>query len=1021
MPSAPDSPSTFPRLVGRAVERVEDAALLTGRGRFADDVGERPGTAHAAVLRSPHAHAEIVSLDAAAALSMPEVVTVLTGAEVAAWSRPFIAGVKQPMRHYALAVDRVRYTGEPVAVVVARDRYGAEDALERIEVEYRELDPVVDPVAAAAPDAPLLHRDVGSNVVSDRRLRYGDPDAVFASAVHRVAISVRYPRNACTPIEGFVVVAEHLGDDGYDVLSNFQGPFTLHPVMARALGVPGARLRLRSPKDSGGSFGVKQAVFPYVVAMCLASRKARCPVKWVEDRLEHLLAATSATNRVTTLEAAVTGDGTITALRWDQLDDCGAYLRAPEPASLYRTHGHMTGPYRIANLEIHNRVVLTNKTPTGLNRGFGGPQVYFALERLVHRIAKTLGLDPLDVIRRNLVPGEAFPYRAAAGSRLDSGDYRAALDIATAGGRLDRLRARRGAARAAGRRYGIGFAAVVEPSISNMGYITMALTAGERARVGPKDGAAASATVSIDPSGSIAAHVASVPQGQGHRTVLAQVIADVLGVELDDVTVNVEHDTQKDPWSIAAGNYSSRFSGAVAGAAHLAAMKLRERLARIASTGLNATPEALVFAGGRIFAADNPENAVPLRRAAGIAHWSPGSLPEHAEPGLRETIFWSMPGLDPPDEDDRVNSSGAYGFIFDLCGVEVDDIGRVRIDEYVTMHDAGTRLNPALVDGQIRGGFAHGVGAALYEELAYAGDGSFLSGTFADYLVPTACEVPAPTILHMESPSPFTPLGAKGVGEGNTMSTPVCLANAVADALDFDDVELPMTPSKVASWLAGEEPLPPSGACGAGAITEVGVAQVEAGSTTPSTPEVEDERSSKAPARVTAPPEPAAPGSTVLDSEKLSGNGPDAITGAGEVLIGVAPAALWPILLDAERLARVIPGCKSLVAKDGHCYEGDVSVGIGPVRGRFRASVVLSDLDPPRGLSFLGISQGPLGSSTGSGALVLEPDGSGTLVRYTYRYRVSGKIAAIGARMLEGAVRAIVARLFRRLAKVADI
>ena len=283
MPSPPDSPSTFPRLVGRAVERVEDAALLTGRGRFADDVGERPGTAHAAVLRSPHAHAEIVSLDAAVALSMPEVVTVLTGAEVAAWSRPFIAGVKQPMRHYALAVDRVRYTGEPVAVVVARDRYAAEDALERIEVEYRELDPVVDPVAAAAPGAPLLHRDVGSNVVSDRRLRYGDPDAAFANAAHRVAISVRYPRNACTPIEGFVVVADHLGDDGYDVLSNFQGPFTLHPVMARALGVPGARLRLRSPKDSGGSFGVKQAVFPYVVAMC-KYRKNNRPIR-VSERV----------------------------------------------------------------------------------------------------------------------------------------------------------------------------------------------------------------------------------------------------------------------------------------------------------------------------------------------------------------------------------------------------------------------------------------------------------------------------------------------------------------------------------------------------------------------------------------------------------------------------------------------------------------------------------------------------------------------------------------------------------------
>ena len=420
--------------VRRSVERVEDTPLVSGRGSFADDREERPGTAHAAVLRTPHAHAEIVSIDATAAYSMPEVVAVLTGEDVAAWTRPFIAGVKQPTRQYALAVDRVRYVGEPVAVVVARDRYAAEDALDRIEVEYRELDSVIDPVAAAAagaPAAPLLHPDVGSNVVSDRHFRYGDPDTAFATADHRVEISVRYPRNACTPIEGFVVVAEHLGEDGYDVLSNFQGPFSLHPVMARALGVPGSRLRLRSPRDSGGSFGVKQAIFPCIVAMCLASRKAGCRVKWVEDRIEHLVAATSATNRVTTLEAAVTNDGTVTALRWDQLDDCGAYLRAPEPASLYRTHGHMTGPYRIPNLGIRNRVVLTNKTPTGLNRGFGGPQVYFALERLMHRIAKTLGLDPLDVIRRNLVPKEAFPYRAASGSLLDSGDYATALDVAT--------------------------------------------------------------------------------------------------------------------------------------------------------------------------------------------------------------------------------------------------------------------------------------------------------------------------------------------------------------------------------------------------------------------------------------------------------------------------------------------------------------------------------------------------------------------------------------------------------------
>ena len=269
--------------VRRSVEGAEGTPLVSGRGCFADDRGERPGTAHAAVLRSPNAHAEIVTVDATAAHSMPDVVAVLTGEDVAAWIRPFIAGVRQPMQHYALAVDRVRYVGEPVAVVVVRDRYAAEDALDRIEVEYRELASVIDPAAAAAadaidaPDAPILHPEVGSNVVSDRHFRYGDPDTAFATADHHVGISIRYPRNACTPIEGFVVVAEYLGDDGYDVLSNFQGPFSLHPVMARALGVPGSRLRLRSPRDSGGSFGVKQAIFPTSsrCASPLAKRGAR--------------------------------------------------------------------------------------------------------------------------------------------------------------------------------------------------------------------------------------------------------------------------------------------------------------------------------------------------------------------------------------------------------------------------------------------------------------------------------------------------------------------------------------------------------------------------------------------------------------------------------------------------------------------------------------------------------------------------------------------------------------------------
>src|SRR5437763_8017147 len=566
--------------------RVEDAELLRGRGRFADDLPEPRGVLHAAILRSPHGHAELISIDSVAALAMPGVACVVTGEDAKRWTRPFAVAVKTAMQQWCLAVDRVRYVGEPVAVVLAQTRHLAEDAIEQIAVEYRPLPVIIDPEAATLPEALLLHSAVGSNIVSDRSFRYGDSEAAFAAAAHRIAIATRYPRNAGTPLETFVVLAEHLpGEDAYEITANFQGPLAMHPVMALALGIPGNRLRLRTPPDSGGSFGAKHAVFPHIVLMALAARKAGRPVKWVETRREHLTAATSATNRVTTLTAAVDEEGVITALDWDQLEDCGAYLRAPEPATLYRMHGNMTGAYRVPNLAIRNRVVMTNKTPSGLVRGFGGPQVYFALERLIQNIAVTLGLDPLDVIRRNLV--DRFPYRCPAGAVLDSGDYHAAVEQAVREGGLDAAYRRREEARAAGRLYGIGFAAIIEPSISNMGYITTVLSLEERQKAGAKGGAQAAAAVAIDPLGDVSAVIDSLPQGQGHRTVTAQVVGDVFGLPASAVRVEAALDTGRDPWSIAAGNYSSRFAGATAGAAYLAATKLRDKLARIAAAQLN--------------------------------------------------------------------------------------------------------------------------------------------------------------------------------------------------------------------------------------------------------------------------------------------------------------------------------------------------------------------------------------------------------------------------------------------------
>jgi 2-furoyl-CoA dehydrogenase large subunit len=785
--------------LGKPVLRKEDLALLSGRGRYADDLPVPVGTLHAHVLRSPHAHAEIVHIDTAKAAGHEGVWAVITGEDVRRLSDPFMAVIKTPVTQYSLAVERVRYVGEPVALVVAESRYIAEDAAELIDIDYAPLDAVLDPVAACDGAAPLLHPQAKTNEISVRDFRYGDPDGAFARADHRIAMTVPFPRLSFTPIECYVVVAQHNAAEGsYDVLANFQGPFSMHPVMARALRVSGPKLRLRIPPDSGGSFGIKLSVFPYVVLIALAAKITGRPVKWVEDRIEHLVAASSGPNRVTRIEAAVGNDGRVLGLRLDQLEDYGAFLRAPMPGPLYRMHGAVTGAYDIRDIAVRNRVVLTNKMPASLIRGFGGPQLYLALERLMHRIAVELKLDPLDVIKRNLIPAQKFPYRTAAGALYDSGDYARAVEIAIGQGRLDDLKRRRAAARAAGRSYGIGFAVVVEPAMSNMGYLSTVMTASAREKAGPKNGAVSMATVNIDPLGAVTVTADVTVQGQSHETVLAQIVAEELGLTPDDIEVVLEMDTAKDQWSIAAGTYSSRFASGTAVAAHKAAVQMREKLKAIGARQLNVLPEDVELAQGKIRSRSNPDNALPFGRVAGTSNWAPTLLPEGMAPALSETGVWTPPELEPPSSDDRINTSLTYGFIFDMCGVEIDPVSyQVRVDRYVSMHDAGRVMNPVVAAGQIRGAFAQGVAAALYEEFSYNDEGAFLSGTFADYLVPTVSEIPDVEILHYESPSPLTPLGAKGLAEGNCMSTPACIANAIADALGVDEVILPATPRRI--------------------------------------------------------------------------------------------------------------------------------------------------------------------------------------------------------------------------------
>ena len=780
------SPATPTKWVGRSIRRTEDKRLLMGKGQFLDDM-KLSGMYYAAVLRSPFPHAVIKSVDVSEALKIPGVRGVLTGEDVARMSRPFPQAVDEPLEYYCIAVDRARYVGEGVAVVVAEDRYLAEDALQAIRVDYDPLPAVVDVEKAIEESAPILHPKVGTNLINHRKLRYGDPDTAFAEADVIVGEKYFFPKYSSTPMETFAVIAEYEpAEDIFTVWSNFQGPFTMHPVSAVALKIPENRLRFIIPADIGGGFGIKSSMFPQMVMTALAAKKMGVPVKYIEDRMEHLMSSSSGTDRVTTIEVAAKKDGTILGIRKKVLDNVGAYLRSPEPACMYRATGNQLGPYTIRNLAWDAYVVMTNKCPTGPNRGYGCQQLYFETERVVDLLAEKLGMDPSEVRRKNLIPKDQFPYSAATGGIYDSGDYLGCLEMALEKANYKKLRQEQERARKEGRLFGIGLATVVDPSVTNIGYITVAYSPEFRSsgKFNPKSGSSETAVVKMDPLGQVSVIINTVPEGQGHETVAGQIVADELTISPDDVRVVSGLDTFTRFWSITTGTYSSRFASVGASAIAMAARRVREKLLKIAAHQLEADEEDLELVKGVIQVKGAPDRKLPIRRVAGLAHWNQGELPEGMEPGIHASYTYNFPVSKAPDDKDRVNSSVTYGFIADLACVEIDpQTGQVEIKKYITVHDCGRILNPMLVEGQIYGSFVHGLGGAFYEEMAYDDSGQYLTGSFIDYMCPTAVESPELDIGHIESPSPFTVLGSKGCGESCTMSVPACLANAVADAL----------------------------------------------------------------------------------------------------------------------------------------------------------------------------------------------------------------------------------------------
>ena len=759
--------------LGRRVKRREDPQLLTGTARYLADL-TRPGMLYAAFLRSPYAHARIRSLDAGRARAMPGVYAVLTGADLPPnlGAQPQTHHFDQrPTPYYALTRERVRYAGEPVAVVAAESPYLAEDALEQIEVDWEILPPVGSVEAALQPDAPRLFDDWPDNIAGNFRAEMGDVERALAEA--EVVITERFhiQRQFACPMETRGVLAEW--EPTRDELTLWTSTQILHIVrdfLAETLGIPEHRIRVLNPQVGGG-FGCKFHFYPEDVAVALLARQTGRPVRWVENRLESFLATVHAREQVIEATIAARRDGTITGVKADLTGDMGAYLHMVSFGPMWLTSVMMTNVYQIPNARVQARAVLTNKTPSGSYRGWGQPQANFVVERLVDRLALTLAKDPAELRRQNFIPPDQFPYQCLQ-PVFDSGRYADCLDRALELLDYSGWRARQQTLRQEGRYIGIGLSFYVENTALGPSRL---LNAG-----GLQQGGFDISRIRVEPGGEVTVYTGLCEMGQGFTNGLAQLCADTLSVPLESVQV-VTGDSQTCPYT-GYGTGASR-SAAVGGAAVLkASQRVREKIMAIAAHMLEADQADLEMAEGRIWVKGSPGRAVTMKEIGRAAYWRAIELPPDMDPGLE-----AMEVFDPPDM--------AWPYGANLAVVEVNlETGEVKFLDYVIVHDCGTILNPLIVEGQIHGGVAQGIATALYEELHYDPDGQLQNGSFMDYLLPTAAELPSLRLDHLVTPSPIIPGGMKGVGEAGIIGSPAAVVNAVEDALRPFGVKFTQTP-----------------------------------------------------------------------------------------------------------------------------------------------------------------------------------------------------------------------------------
>jgi carbon-monoxide dehydrogenase large subunit len=786
-------------MIGARIPRNEDPRLLRGRGRFVDDINP-PGVLHAAGLRSPHARARIVSIDAGRARALPGVHLVLTAAELGPLDQPTPLliphpALTHPRTQLPLARDEVRYVGELIAFVVADSRYVAEDAADLIEVRYDPRPAVTDLEAADQDSSPLVHADVPSNRAARLRQRVGDPEAAFARAARVLTEQLSVERSCASPIEARGVVAEYDPRTGrLRAFISTQAPLPLKNGLARLFGLPEFDVEVIAP-DIGGGFGAKIMLFyPEEILVPHAAIRLGRPVKWTEDRREHLISASQERGQLHRVEVAIDEDGRILALRDRFRHDAGAYTPYGIIVPLI-TAAQLPGPYRIRNYEVEFDVVYTNRVQVTPYRGAGRPHGAFVMERAIGLIARALGLEPVEVRRRNLIQPDEFPYdvgltfQDGSPTRYDSGNYPAGLEMALGRIGLADFRAQQATARARGRYLGLGVACYVEGT-----------------GIGPYEGA----HVRVEPSGKVLVATGLTTQGQGHPTTFAQIAAEALGCDPADITV-VTGDTTRFNWG--AGTFASRALVTSGNAVGIAARKVRDKALALAAELLEAAPADLELVEGAVRVKGMPDRRLALGALAAVANpirYAYGKeaadaalelvkprqgavLAADAEPGLEARGFYAPP--------QATFASGCHAAI-----VEVDPgTGHLRFLRYVVQHDCGVMVNPTIVEGQIHGGVAQGVGGAFYERCVYDQDGQPLSASFMDFLMPTAAEVPAIEVLHLETPSPLNPLGVKGVGEAGAIPVAALVAEAVDDALAPFGVrvrETPLSPDRILQLIA---------------------------------------------------------------------------------------------------------------------------------------------------------------------------------------------------------------------------